>query len=140
MRIVIKDVNPIGAVRMTRRGKWTNPAAQRYLAYKEQLEIAMFAQLCSSSEKAFEKGEALRVVIVFKMQIPASSSVKVREKLMYTTHIKKPDIDNLIKGVFDSANGVLWADDNQVTSVAATKFYGLAPGIEIHIERAKGGE
>ena len=36
---------------------------------------------------------------------------------------KKPDIDNLIKAVFDSINGKLFRDDAQISMVSAAKLY-----------------
>lgn len=36
-------------------------------------------------------------------------------------HGQKPDIDNLIKTVFDGLNGVAWADDAQVNEIRASK-------------------
>lgn len=44
----------------------------------------------------------------------------------------KPDIDNLIKSLFDSLNGVAWEDDAQVCSIHCTKAYG-EPKITIRI-------
>jgi Holliday junction resolvase RusA-like endonuclease len=52
----------------------------------------------------------------------------------------KPDIDNLIKGVKDALNGLMWADDSQVCVMSAGKFYdwtGGKPRIEIRIAEVK---
>ena len=35
------------------------------------------------------------------------------------------DLDKLLRGLIDELNTVAFADDNQVMSVAAAKFYGL---------------
>lgn len=35
----------------------------------------------------------------------------------------KPDIDNYIKAIFDSANKILWNDDSQVVSLIVRKNY-----------------
>src|SRR4051812_2399697 len=46
----------------------------------------------------------------------------------------RPDIDNLVKGVKDAANAVLWADDSQICEIKAVKLYdqsGGKPRIEI---------
>ena len=36
--------------------------------------------------------------------------------------LRQPDLDNLIKLVWDSFNGVVWHDDSQVDKVEATAF------------------
>ena len=38
-------------------------------------------------------------------------------------HISKPDIDNLLKFVYDCLNGLAWADDAQLVRVTAAKLY-----------------
>ena len=38
-------------------------------------------------------------------------------------HIKKPDLDNMLKFVKDCLNGIVWKDDSQVFSVVADKYY-----------------
>ena len=41
---------------------------------------------------------------------------------------KKPDLDNIAKGVLDSLNGIVWADDNAVCSLKIDKFYNCFKG------------
>ena len=50
-----------------------------------------------------------------------------------TDHTVKPDIDNLIKLVFDVFNGVVWVDDAQITQVYASKEYGAIPRTEVMV-------
>ena len=38
-----------------------------------------------------------------------------------------PDIDNCVKLILDSLNGIAWVDDNQVVSIQARKLYALEP-------------
>ena len=38
-------------------------------------------------------------------------------------HMKKPDIDNLIKGILDACKGLLWNDDGQVCKLEVLKKY-----------------
>jgi Holliday junction resolvase RusA-like endonuclease len=38
-------------------------------------------------------------------------------------HVKKPDLDNLIKLVKDCCNGIVWHDDSQVVKEECQKFY-----------------
>lgn len=48
---------------------------------------------------------------------------------------KKPDLDNYIKAVLDSANGILYQDDGQIAELIAKKVYSLNPRIEVELER-----
>ena len=41
------------------------------------------------------------------------------------------DIDNLVKGVLDSLNGILFLDDSQVVSLTAEKVQSASAGIDI---------
>lgn len=51
-------------------------------------------------------------------------------------HIKKPDADNLMKGVLDMFNASVWLDDNMCFSGRLNKFYSIKPRIEIQIKYA----
>jgi Holliday junction resolvase RusA-like endonuclease len=46
---------------------------------------------------------------------------------------KKPDIDNVIKGLLDCSNGILFEDDRQIVSVMGRKFYAAEPRLEYGI-------
>lgn len=48
-------------------------------------------------------------------------------------HVKKPDIDNLAKGIKDSLRGICYRDDSQITKLIASKEYGNQPGVIISI-------
>jgi Holliday junction resolvase RusA-like endonuclease len=122
-------VEPMGAVRMTRRGKFTNPKALRYLAYKDHLQW----QAKQQRKGNFFSSGPLEVFIWFTMPIPDSYSEKKKTALIGEYHIKKPDTDNLVKGVFDALNKILWQDDNQVSKVTAIKVYGEKPGIDVEV-------
>lgn len=76
--------------------------------------------------------EALSVDIVFTMPIPASSSKKKKEQMKDQCHKVRPDIDNLLKYVFDCLNEVVISDDSIISFVSAKKIYG-EPGTTINI-------
>lgn len=122
------NIEPMGAVRMTNRGKFVKGNAQRYLSYKKQIAWQLSAQ-----HKGQPITTACRVNIIFCMPIPASYSKKKKAELPGRPHDKKPDIDNLIKGAFDAANGIIWADDNRVIEVKALKVYAEQPGIILEV-------
>lgn len=126
-------VEPMGAVRMTGRGKFVKPNAQRYLAYKNFLQWQVKQQL---KDRCILSG-ALAVDIWFTMPIPQSWSKRKKSAVIGEYHVKKPDADNLVKGVFDSLNKIAWEDDNQVAKLTAVKVYGESPGIEIYVKELK---
>lgn len=126
------NIAPMGAVRMTQRGKFTSLPAQRYLNYKK-----LIAYTAKQYVKTPLEG-ALRVRLAFIYPIPTRWSQKKKVQAMNNELLPqvKPDIDNVIKGVFDALNGVAWKDDNLVVNVEAIKRYGDQAHIEIEIEEA----
>lgn len=78
---------------------------------------------------------AISLSVAFLMPIPESSSKKKREAMARgeIRHIKKPDVDNMIKFVKDCANGILWRDDSQVFNIWANKLYAKNPQTHITI-------
>jgi Holliday junction resolvase RusA-like endonuclease len=68
--------------------------------------------------------------------VPASWS-KVQQHLALTGNrlpTTKPDIDNLIKAIFDAMNGVVWKDDVQVVDLAVGKRYDATPGVAVAVK------
>lgn len=53
-------------------------------------------------------------------------------------HAKRPDIDNFLKLVMDTGNGILWKDDGQVYDVSMKKLYVMEPHILIRVEEECG--
>lgn len=76
-----------------------------------------------------------------RMQIPASWSQKKRvaasEGKVRAT--KKPDLDNIAKGVLDACNGVLFFDDGQIVALTVRKLYHAVPCVIVAVRDA-GGE
>jgi len=57
-------------------------------------------------------------------------------KTRIVPHTKKPDLDKLVRAIFDSGTGVAWADDANVDRVSASKRYadiGEQSGVHIHV-------
>lgn len=49
----------------------------------------------------------------------------------------RPDIDNYLKAVLDAMNGIVFKDDGQIITLAASKRYHDNPGIDFWIEPVK---
>lgn len=124
---IVIDVKPIGCVRMTQRGKWVNTYAIRYLNYKRYIKNKLLEQC----KEPFEG--AVRVDVTFIMPVPDSWSEKKKREHIGLPVTVKSDIDNLVKGLLDSANGIIWKDDRYVTDLAARKRYGYDGQILINV-------
>lgn len=69
------------------------------------------------------------------LSIPQSMSKK-RKALAIAGQIfptKKPDMDNVIKAIYDGLNGVVWRDDVQVVDAHVRKRYVETPGVQVRI-------
>ena len=121
----------MGAVRMTTRGKYVKANAKRYLDYKQLIYYSVLRQLNGVYDPM---DAAIGVIVWFYMPIPASWAKVRKEAAIGQYCTTKPDIDNLVKGLFDSLNGLLWVDDNRIAVMNVYKVYAETPGIELEIE------
>ena len=69
----------------------------------------------------------LCVSLTFYLPIPSSTPKKT--PLDGLPHIKRPDLDNLLKSVTDGLNGIAYLDDSHIWKLEATKVYGHNPGV-----------
>lgn len=101
-------VTPTPKPRQTRADVWKQrPAVMRYRAFADQLRReAKRTKLLSLPANGMD--------IYFYMPMPASWSEKKRRKMGHTPHQQKPDIDNLLKAVFDA----LCEDDCHIWSLS----------------------
>jgi hypothetical protein len=101
---VVKYVGEIVPyVRMTRRGKFADQRAQKYLAWKSAAGFAFKADLGGAEPLGRE---------------PLAAGLLVRG----AAHTR--DLDNILKGVLDAANGVVIADDRWVDRLVAVRIEG----------------
>lgn len=49
--------------------------------------------------------------------------------------ITKPDMDNVVKAIFDAVNGVVWHDDTQVVDLQVRKRYGATPCVNVIVSQ-----
>lgn len=75
------------------------------------------------------------LLLTFGMPIPASASKKARTAMESGAfhHVKKPDLDNLVKFIKDVCNGLVWIDDCQVVEIVARKAYAARPFTQIRV-------
>lgn len=70
------------------------------------------------------------MILRVEFGIVRPKSVKEHKRPLPTC---KPDLDNMVKLVTDSANTILWDDDSQITSIDARKVYADHPYIMIEV-------
>ena len=59
----------------------------------------------------------VRLVVMFYLPRPKSLPRRA------TDHLKKPDLDKLVRSVKDALTQVIWQDDSQVVQIEASKTY-----------------
>ena len=82
----------------------------------------------------------LRLSISAFVEVPVSKSKKFRIDALEGRELptKKPDGDNVLKGVMDALNKVVSVDDVQIVDFEFSKRYCTKPRIEICIENLRG--
>lgn len=74
----------------------------------------------------------LSLTVDFYFDRPASATEKKRPGMTV-----KPDVDKLVRGIFDALKGVLYHDDAQIVSTIGMKHYGSPERVEIELREAK---
>lgn len=70
-----------------------------------------------------------------KNNIKTKEYKEVKAKLDgFSRPTKKPDLDNIIKAIADSLNGIAYKDDAQIVEIESKKFYSEAPRVEVTIQ------
>lgn len=120
-----------------------NPVAQgRPRAFWRGNHIGMYDPQKSKSWKETVKWQAIeqkalllqgaiKMNLLFMLQRPKS----LQKKIVY--HVKRPDLDNLVKAVKDALRGICYKDDSQIVELIAKKEYVVEvehAGVIIEIE------
>lgn len=114
--MTIYNITPTPKPRMTKRDKWAKRApVLRYFAFKDECKF--------HGVKLSENGNA----IVFHIPMPQSWSKKKRLEMNEEPHQSKPDIDNLVKALFDA----VFEDDSCVWRIYAEKRWSETGKIDI---------
>lgn len=123
-------IRPVGKARprFTRFGHAYTPDTTRAAEH----HVAFYATAMMQGHKRAES-QPLAVDLEFVFAPPASWSKKKREEAIRfcKPRKEKPDIDNLGKLVCDALNGIVYADDNQITELRAVKYYGEHDEIKV---------
>ncbi len=110
------NINPVPASR-PRVSRWSTYYPKKYTKFKKDMEALTSELETTPSEKL------VSVELKFGIMIPKSWSKKKREELNNTYCSNNSDIDNYIKAILDSLNGIVYIDDKQVVELFAKKIY-----------------
>ena len=93
-------------------------------------------KLCWDEQCGTYTEKPLYAIVSIFYSIPKSTPKKNIEPMLAgkIRPCKKPDIDNIIKIIFDALNGVAYKDDTQIFEVNATKAYGEQARVEVELE------
>jgi Holliday junction resolvase RusA-like endonuclease len=128
---------PKGRPKFARRGKNVvayTPA--KTVAYETLVQRAAGAAMAGREPTA----RPVRLVVSLALQVPASWSKKRQAMAIAGTirATKKPDADNVLKGLKDGCNGIVWRDDAQVVSIELSKAYGENPCAAVSVLELEG--
>ena len=88
-----------------------------------QSEVTVMAQAHAPAEGPWDG--PVQLSVNFLMPRPKTLAKKVQH------HIKKPDLDKLLRLIKDALKGVIYKDDSQVVEVWASKKYHAVTGVRI---------
>lgn len=126
-----------GRPRITRRGdKVHTYTPEKTKMFEDAIKFELLASTCEAIP-VYDAGIPLKAEVKIGMKVPKSYSNKKREKCLNgeLTPTKKPDIDNVLKAIFDALCGFAMEDDSQITEVIAEKLYTEEPYVEVTITR-----
>jgi Holliday junction resolvase RusA-like endonuclease len=111
-----------GRPKFARRGNFTVAYTPEKTASYENL-VKVKAEEAMKGRPAIDG--AVAVTIWLWVTPPASwSQKKQRQALSHEIlPTSKPDVDNVIKGIFDAMNEIVWKDDKQAVDVSIRKRY-----------------
>lgn len=114
------------------RPRFVRATGRTYTPAKtEQAErsIAQFAAEAMRGRPLFSEPIELRIVARY---LPPKTRTKAqRDKPQFK--FSRPDCDNIIKGLMDAGNGIVWRDDAIIASARVAKIYGDRPGIRVEV-------
>ncbi len=95
---------------------------------KEASKCAAVAMRQAGLREPFPANCPVRVIVKFVFNKPASTKASVVDK---TT---RPDIDKLLRALYDSLTGIVFVDDSQITGGGQDKLFGFPERTEVTLE------
>ena len=122
-----------GRPRFRTRGRFVQTYTDEATTNYENLVKLSYINSGSSS---YLNDETLKAYIRIYQSIPKSESKKRASQMLEgkIRPTKKPDIDNVLKSIFDALNKVAFNDDTQIVEIQCAKYYSNEPRVEVVIE------
>lgn len=105
--------------RISKNGGMYDPSNK----YRKDLKM-----LFKSRYKGPASIDPIHMTLIFNFKKP--------KKPKHREHIVKPDLDNMIKAITDSGNGIFYKDDSQICYLSCLKRYSDRDGISIILSRS----
>jgi crossover junction endodeoxyribonuclease RusA len=108
----------------------TVASRKRFTDWRTDIRMAALAAMGERNPSR----NAIRFMCEFQLPYPQSSIRKWQWG--WWPHMKQPDIDKLLRALFDALTGIVWADDSQVAFVTMNKVYAWngKPGVHVVID------
>lgn len=121
-----------GRPKFARRGNFVTTYTPEKTASYENL-VKMAAALAMDGRSMYEG--AVAVVMWLYVTPPASWSQKKQREALLNNILptSKPDVDNVIKGIFDAMNEIVWKDDKQVVELTVKKRYSETARAQVEV-------
>ena len=105
-------------------------ASGKLRPWRQQVSGTAMAAMSEAGLSPWSRETALQANLRFYFRRPQHLPKRVTEK---TT---KPDLDKLIRAVWDALTGIVFADDSQICREASRKDFGEPERVEIEIAEA----
>lgn len=109
-------------------------------AWKKDVRYMFNKGTWYTKDELFFDGETVKFDVTFYVNAPKYLQTKKNADALENETLpvpKKPDIDNYVKALLDSLNGLAFSDDGQVAEIHAVKRYSLKPRIEFEMTEIK---
>lgn len=82
----------------------------------------------------------IEIMLELRVEIPASwtKAKRLAASMGTVRATKKPDADNVLKGIKDACNGIVWVDDSQVVVLTVRKLYAAEPCVIVAVRQVEG--
>lgn len=123
-----------GRPRFTKVGSYVKTYTPSETASYENLVKLEYQAQCKQFK--FDDTSKLDMRIFAYYSIPKSASKKKRAQMIENVirPTKKPDMDNIVKIIADSLNGIAYKDDSQIVDCMVRKFYSDNPKVTVVIQ------